>query len=574
MLRLASLATLATGLVALPTSAHAWTIGSQLDYAGCHERITTAAFRATRAKFATAPLIPPTADESALIDDVQFVPPADFVHDLAAMSLLLGVRDNDLKGNNPLDSLQLVQVHGNPATQEEHCIRAASDDGTPGDTQALDRCKAFIHERVAQALEGLAADGTVDPNNRLELAVYVSFAGRVHPMLPLTYVRLGQAVHALEDGFTHTFRTSDGIEVVSVSNWIDYVSNGGANEAVDGPPHLSALDQCSSTDPLVVRNFKNATDAATALMEITLDPTMTNDAKLAAVDALSAQWLTYQPGCTLANKYCGAPEPTVVDNSACNASGASSGWLLIVGVALLAVVRRRRRWPPLLASLSLAGGIASAQPAPDAPAPGPSTAPAAPALPAPADKPADAAAVKHGHEPGRDEKTPTVAEVEQVREDKQLGSPFGVDMRIGGAFVHGGVAGSVGLRYRLNERWSIGIDGEWNPWITSAPWTLKTGVADVYATVIHRYPMKIDRVNLRTTLNLGASMLLFDVYGAPKYDIGPVIGFSPLGIDYDLGNHVRIVFDPLGVIVPVPLIGLIPLYYEQFRTMIGIQIGG
>jgi len=520
MLRLASLATLATGLVALPTSAHAWTIGSQLDYAGCHERITTAAFRATRAKFATAPLIPPTADESALIDDVQFVPPADFVHDLAAMSLLLGVRDNDLKGNNPLDSLQLVQVHGNPATQEEHCIRAASDDGTPGDTQALDRCKAFIHERVAQALEGLAADGTVDPNNRLELAVYVSFAGRVHPMLPLTYVRLGQAVHALEDGFTHTFRTSDGIEVVSVSNWIDYVSNGGANEAVDGPPHLSALDQCSSTDPLVVRNFKNATDAATALMEITLDPTMTNDAKLAAV------------------------------------------------------VRRRRRWPPLLASLSLAGGIASAQPAPDAPAPGPSTAPAAPALPAPADKPADAAAVKHGHEPGRDEKTPTVAEVEQVREDKQLGSPFGVDMRIGGAFVHGGVAGSVGLRYRLNERWSIGIDGEWNPWITSAPWTLKTGVADVYATVIHRYPMKIDRVNLRTTLNLGASMLLFDVYGAPKYDIGPVIGFSPLGIDYDLGNHVRIVFDPLGVIVPVPHIGLIPLYYEQFRTMIGIQIGG
>ena len=572
MLRLAALATLATGLVALPTLAHAWTIGSQLDYSGCHERITTEAFRATRAKFATAPLIPPTTDESALIDAVQFVPPADFVHDLAAMSLLLGVRDNDLKGNNALDSLQLVQVHGNPATQEEHCIRSASDDGTPGDAQALVRCKSFIHERIAQALEGLAADGTVDPNNRLELAVYVSFAGRIHPMLPLTYVRLGQAAHALEDSFTHTFRSSDGIEVVSVSNWIDYVSNAGANEAVDGPPHLSALDQCSSADPLVVRNFKNATTAATALMEITLDPTMTNDAKLAAVDALSAQWLTYQKGCTLANKYCDAHEPNVVDNSACNASGASSGWLLVVAGALLVMLRRRRT---LSACLALAGGIAGAQPAPPAAdAAAPPTASAAPALPAPADKPADAAAVKQGHEPGRDEKTPTVSEVERVREDKRLGSPFGVDMRLGGAFVHGGVAGAFGLRYRLNERWSIGIDGEWNPWITSAPWTLKAGVADVYATVIHRYPMKLDRVNLRTTLNLGASMLLFDVYGAPKYDIGPVIGFSPLGIDYDLGNHVRIVFDPLGVIIPVPHIGLLPLYYEQFRTMIGIQIGG
>src|SRR5450631_1983677 len=115
--------------VAVATPAYAWTIGSQLDYTGCHEKITTAAFRATRVMFSTAPPIMPTSDEAALIDDVQFVPPADFARDLAAMSLLLGVRDNDLKGNNPLDSLQLVQVHGNPDTQQEHCIRSGSDDG-------------------------------------------------------------------------------------------------------------------------------------------------------------------------------------------------------------------------------------------------------------------------------------------------------------------------------------------------------------------------------------------------------------------------------------------------------------
>ena len=574
MLRLAALA---TALIALPSSAQAWTIGSQLDNTGCHERITTTAFRATRAKFATAPIIPPTADEAALIDNVQFVPPADFVHDLAAMSLLLGVRDNDLKGNNPLDTLQLVQVHGNPNTQEEHCIRAASDDGTVGDAQALDRCKAFIHDRIAQALAGLAADGTVDPTNRLDLAVYVSFAGRIHPMLPVTYVRLGQAVHALEDGFTHTFRSSDGTKVVTVSNWIDYVSNGGPDPAVDGPPHLSALDQCASTNPVVMRNFKNATDAATALMEITLDPTMTNDAKLAAVDALSAQWLTYQPGCTLANKYCDAPEPSIVDNSGCNASGASSGWLLVALGGLLLALRRKRA---LVTALTLTGGLASAQPAkpavvPPVPAPtAPTPASGEPGIPAADDKPAQAAAVEQGHEPGRDEKTPTVAEVAQVRADKKLGNPLGVNFALGGAFVHGGVAGSVGLRYRLNENWSVGLDGEWNPWITSAPWTFKAGVADLYATIIHRYPMKVDRVNLRTTLNVGASMLLFNVYGAPRFDIGPVVGFSPLGIDYDLGNSVRIVFDPLGVIVPVPHVGLIPLFYEQFRTMIGIQIGG
>ena len=45
--------------------------------------------------------------------------------------------------------------------------------------------------------------------------IYVSFAGRVDPMLPQFYVKLGQAAHALEDGFTHTYRTSDGSHVTT-----------------------------------------------------------------------------------------------------------------------------------------------------------------------------------------------------------------------------------------------------------------------------------------------------------------------------------------------------------------------
>jgi uncharacterized protein (TIGR03382 family) len=551
------------------STAHAWTIGSQLDYTGCHERITTTAFRATRSIFDTAPVIVPTSDESALIDDVQFVPPNDFKQDLAAMALLLGVRDNDLKGNNPLDSLQLVEVHGNPATQEEHCIRNAEDDGTPGDTAALDRCRAFIHTRISEALTGLAADGTVDATNRMELAVYINFAGRVDPMLPVTYVKLGQAVHALEDGFTHTYRTSDGMTVTTVMNWVDYVSTAGGTPERDGPPHLANMDHCESTDPLVVRNFKNATMAATALMEITLDPSQTSDQKLAAVDALTAQYLSYQPGCTLDNNYCNAPEPSVPPTSelaGCNAGGDAG--IVIALVALAFVLRRRGA----AIGIVFASSIASAQPGPDQPAP-PEPAPTEPAVPAPADKPAEAAAVQQGHEPGRDEKTPTVADVQKIREDKQLGSPFGFDYMLGGSFVHGAVSTQVGFRYRIDERWLIGLDAEWNPWIQTSPWRFKAGAASVYATVIHRYPMKLDRVNLRTTLSLGASTLLFHIYGAPQYDIGPFVAFSPLGIDYDLGHSVRIVFDPLGIAVPVPHLGLIPLYYEQFRTMIGIQIG-
>ena len=500
-----------TALVAVSRPSGAWTIGSQLDNTGCHERITTAAFRAARMMFQTAPVIVPTADEAALIDDAQFVPPPDFAHDLAAMSLLFGVRDNDLKGHNPLDSLQLVEVHGNPATQEEHCIRNKEDDGTAGDPAALERCRAFIHERIAEALEGLAADGTVDPDHRMKLAIYVSFAGRVDPMLPQFYVKLGQAVHALEDGFTHTYRTSDGSHVTTVMNWIDYVSNDGAQPERDGPPHVSGMDHCEGSDPLVARNFALATDAATALMEIAMDPNRTSDDKLAAVDALTAQYLTYQPGCDFTNNFCNAPEANVVaPGTGCNASGAGAGWLVMIAIAVLGAVRRRRGLV-IVASCALAGSVA-AQPAPDAGAgsgsgvmPGPvvtDAPPNAPAVPATPDKPADAAAVEQGHEPGRDVKTPTVTEVEKIREVKQLGSPFGVEVMIGGSFVHGALATSVGGRYRLNEQWTLGLDAEWNPWITSMPWALKAGAGSLYATVIHRYPMKLDRVNLRTTFSL------------------------------------------------------------------------
>ena len=84
--------------ILIPATAHAWAIGSQINETGCHEPITAQALRDVRAQVMTAPVIPPSRDEAALIGDVLFLPPADMTGDLAGMSLLLGVRDNDLKG--------------------------------------------------------------------------------------------------------------------------------------------------------------------------------------------------------------------------------------------------------------------------------------------------------------------------------------------------------------------------------------------------------------------------------------------------------------------------------------------
>jgi hypothetical protein len=103
---------------------------------------------------------------------------------------------------------------------------------------------------------------------------------------------------------------------------------------------------------------------------------------------------------------------------------------------------------------------------------------------------------------------------------------------------------------------------------------VREGVATVSGAVIRRFPMRFDRVNLRTSFHLGVSTLLFDVYGAPKYSTGPYVALSPLGVDYDLGHSVRIVWDPMEIALPVPLLGQLPLYYEQFRFLIGLQVGG
>jgi hypothetical protein len=570
-------AVLAITAVRPPPEAHAWAIGSQLDETGCHEPITAAALRAVRARFDTAPVIPPSRDEAALIADAVFAPPPDLVDDLAGMALLFGVRDNDLKGIDPLSSLDLIQVHGNPQTQDEHCIRGPGDDGDTGDAAAIAACRAFIASTATAALDGLDATGRVDPERRTELALYVAIRGRVTPMLPLFYVKIGAAMHALEDGFPHTYRTADGTRITTVLNWIDLVS-GHYDEPRDGPGHRAELDRCwDASDPTIHRNYDLAVQAATDLLATALDPGLSRDQKVQQFDAVTARYLAYEPGCTADNRWCDPSEAHVSNSLACNASGRSPALASVLAPVLAALIVRRRRRRRRhdgraraiavgCATLALAIGAAPAR-ADDPPQPAP---PSPETAPPPA---ATEPVTPDGKEPGRDVKTPTPQETAKIRADKQLGSPWGVTATAGASIDRAAGVASVGVRYRLRETWLVGLDASWNPWITTSPMTAHAGVATLAGTLIRRFPMKFDRVNLRSSLHLGASTLLFDVFGAPKYSTGPYGAISVLGLDYDLGGSVRIVCDPMEIALPVPLLGQLPLYYEQFRFVIGVQFG-
>jgi hypothetical protein len=573
--------------------AYAWEVGTQLGYEGCHEPITAQALRNVRATLATAPVIPPTADEAALFADVQFIPPDDLIDDTGAMSLLLGVRDNDLKGANPLASLDVVRVHGDPDTQDEHCIRGPNDDADPGQIAALEACRTFIHTRATEALAGLDAAGAVDATKRMALEVYVSIAGHVDPELPLFWVKMGQAAHALEDGFTHTYRSADGLGVTTVLNWIDF-ANDALDESRDGPPHRMELDDCNADDPLIVRNVANATTAATELLRTALDPSLTRDQKIAGFEALTAQYLTFAPGCNLANAWCDAPEAEVtapgIGCLGCSAGTGDASLLVVTVLALMIVLRTRRSsrgatgatgaMAGLIAAAVIAQGpVARAQPTPTPP---PTTTPESTATTADdpaidptvgATEPGDAQDAIEGKEPGRDEETPTVEEVAEVREDKRLGSRLGFNVVIGASISRGAAVGALGGRFRINEKWVVGLDAAWNPFITTAPLKMRAGVVEVYGTVIRRFPMRYDRVNLRSTVHVGTSTLLFDVYGAPKHSTGLFLAASVLGIDYDLGNSLRLVIDPAQMALAIPNLTGIPLWYEQFRFMIGLQYG-
>src|SRR5207248_6912062 len=111
-------------------------------------------------------------------------------------------------------------------------------------------------------------------NRRVALPVYLQLRGsRIAVPLPLFYVRIAQALHALQDAFTHTLRTADGLRVTSVLNWVEYVG-GTIYEPRDGPSHMLALDGCIDADAALALRRRLATEASVSLLLAALDPSI------------------------------------------------------------------------------------------------------------------------------------------------------------------------------------------------------------------------------------------------------------------------------------------------------------
>ncbi len=528
------------GFVAIAGSTSAYTI-STIFTPGCHERLATEALRAVRLELPQSAPISATNDERALIGDLEFTPAQD-MKDLGAATLLVSVRDNDLKGRASDDLSLLAQVHGNPDNQDEHCLRSAAQDEPSGSQAAVDDCRNFIRGRVAEALDGLDANGAPDPAVRESLPLHLALRGNVDARLPTYYVRIGQAMHAVQDSFAHTYRTADGLKITVVLNWIDE-ENKTLVESRDGPAHLSALDVCDDSDELRTTRRTLASAASVALLRTTLDPQLTRAQKVVAVDGLLDTYLSYSPGCTFDNGWCGAPErqyQAAATAKGCSSAGGASALGLVAALVLGGISRAR--------GLVLAGVLVVALRG------------------AQAEEPSQPPAVSHSPPP------PVTVPVPQPgpRDPSELA--FGGYLGLSGAIDKPAVAVQVGLRLRVSTHWTFGWDAEWNPWLSlyGGPTTFQRGVINTYGTIILRFPLAYENFNLRTTLNLGFSYLMMDLYGAPKGSLGFYGAVSPLGLEWKVSRALLLIINPLSISVPVPQIRGVPLLYPQYRFSIGL----
>lgn len=532
-----------------PVRAHAYSCESSIS-PGCHEGIAFRVMRALRQDRLALPLSA-TDDAEALLETPPFDIPRD-MRDLAALAFVLGNRDNDFKGRDATDATALAGVHADPDGQAEHCLRAPGDDEPHGSERAVAACRQYIRERVTEALEGLDAAGAPTVERRTTIEVYAPFSGRRPIELPLYYVRMGQATHALQDSFSHAYRTDGHESIRTLVNYVDTTDHSEFDEHEDGPPHAGRMDSCEGLDAFRRERLDTATRATYELLYATLATAPPERDR--AIDAVLDRYVAFAPGCGPDNNWCDAREIAYRDESACACSvvGATPrsgaiGWLGALGAGVLALFRRRNRRVESSARLRRLRALRIALLAFGA-----WTVSEHPAL-------------------AQTSTDPSTARLKRVVLHPETDSAFRLALGAGGSLDNTALAFGGGVRYALSDRWILGVGSEWNPWATLHTTELRPGTLNAFGTIVRRWGVGFDHVWLRSTLHLGASFLLFDIVGAPRGSVGPYGGLNLLGLEVALSRDLAIVIDPADVRLPVPQLAGTPIAYLQYRFSVGIE---
>jgi hypothetical protein len=535
--------------------AGAFTIQS-LATRGCHEEVTIESWRRTQAALPERALvIEPKSEDSALIRDVPFDVPED-LQELGLVTLLLGVRQNDIADLASTSLSDLAQVNSDPRAQRQHCLRSPDQNEPNGTKDALAACQDYIRDELSAAVAALGKDGLPDASKREEIEVTLAIRGRVKVKVPAFQLHVAHGIHALQDSFTHTYRDPEtALKIRVILNFAEYAENK-LDEAVDGPPHLADLDRCDDPDDLRAQRHELAIEASAAALSTLLD-SPSPEAKLQSIDALIAKYTSLDTSvkCTFDNNWCDAPEHDYSASACgCRAAGADPGgaagpswWMagalaLLVGGARVRRKRSRRLGVTVFAAfVGLSFGLS------------PRSVRAAVAAPVDALQGKSEAAT-----PGKKDKA----------------GAFFARVALGASYDKPGMSGGLGVRYQLSESFMLGFDAEWNPWLAITPSKVRAGAANAYVSLIRRWQLRFEAVNIRTTVSAGGSYLLFDLVGAPKGSFGPFLGVSFLGVEWKMARGFYLTVDPTYIAIPIPHVTGVPFAYTQYRFLVGLEFGG
>lgn len=497
--------------------------------------------------------LPSRGDDEALIADVTFEAPEEFMN-IGGVTLLMGVRDNDIKEHGPNDLEEVPFVASDPDLQAEHCLRAADHDGPDGSRLAVEACREFIREKLHAALEGLDEEGRPDGKARDELRTHLTIRREIEVLVPRFFLQAGRALHAIQDSFTHTFRNPEEPgKIRVVLNFLEYTQDT-LDEAVDGPPHASELDECENLDDLRSERLELAKEASSMALLATLDPDLDVAGKRRAIDKVLDDYVAYdaEAECTLENSWCeaaetqyGSPPKLGCQMSRAPGAGGALAWLLVAAAGAAWRWRRRlSRLAPAAVLLVLLGQTSLAR---------------ADENTGPIDSPMSALSGESD--------AATVGKVDKP-------GAFFARLATGASYDNTALSAGLGLRYQFLRNWMLGFDGEWNPYVAISPSKFRSGSANAYLSLILRSQLAYETVNLRSQVGLGASMLLFDLVGADKYSVGPFFGIGFLGVEFKAARGVYITIDPTYIAIPVPNLTGVPFMYAQYRFLIGIEVGG
>ncbi|MFT3706871.1 MAG: hypothetical protein QM817_04310 [Archangium sp.] len=482
------------------TVAHAFSIETSFT-TGCHERISVEALK--RAGWPRGEVEPPAdAELQQLIANLPFHVPQGSGPWLTA--LIIGVRSNDLHGVAPTDFPEFAQAQLAEEFQEEHCLRAAAEDFVSGDVDALSRCEQFVRARLALA-HGPNETIDLDQTESVRIALLYQDA---QVDLPRFAYRLGQAMHAVQDSFTHTLRAPTSGPVLHVFNFVDPALRPDYFAGRDGFGHLSKLDGCESEDPLERERVEQAIEASAQLLRALKPASLTREQRLLDAADRMQPVLRYQSGCSPDNDWCGVAQ---LEGAVPKVQGCSTTTFVpALGLLALLLVRRRRRAWGIVAALGLVV-----------------------ALPARA-------------------------------------SPFGAHVGVGASIDRAAMSVELGARLSVHPRVTLGLDVEFNPWFNLLSTTVAPGVMNAYASGTWKW-LETDVVTLRSTLKLGTSVLLFDVVGARAGSVGVFAGASLLAVSLQLRPGTFFTIDPLEVDLAVPSLAGVPLVVRQYRLSIGLE---